>query len=102
MRNRRFYPPAQWFRSRLWKLNRAPLSRILIGSAIVVALLIGAFAATFVYELRSEQQATADVTATEDSFPQSQPSLEGGVAAIQSHEPEPIVQVTGTPARRFR
>jgi type IV secretory pathway VirB10-like protein len=67
------------------------LRRILIGSAIVVALLIGVFAASFVYKLRNQQQASS-ATATDDSYPQSQPSLESGIAAIESHDPEPVVE----------
>ncbi|HYJ88534.1 MAG TPA: hypothetical protein VEW46_20880 [Pyrinomonadaceae bacterium] len=63
---------------------------IFIGSAIVVALFIGAFAATFVYKLRAEQEAS-DITAN-DSAGQNQPSLESGVAAIESQDPEPVVE----------
>jgi len=67
------------------------LRRILIGSALVVALLIGAFAASFVYRLRSGQPAS-DVVATEDSPAQSQVVLESGVAALEPPDPEPVVE----------
>ena len=65
------------------------MRRVLIGLAIVVALLVGAFAATFVYKLRGEQQASTEAR-SQDSVPQIQ-LVEGRVAAIESQESEPIV-----------
>ena len=67
------------------------LRRILIGSALVVALLVGAFAASFVYRLRSGQP-SSNVVATEDSPAQSQVVLESGVAALEPPDPEPVVE----------
>ena len=67
--------------------------RLLIGSAIAVALLIGAVAATFMYKVRGDQQASS-VTATEDLYPQSLPSVEAGIAAVESQEPDRQLSLT--------
>ncbi len=67
------------------------LRRILIGAALVVALMVGAFAASFIFRLRSAQPAS-DVVMTEDSPAQSQVVLESGVVALEPPDPEPVVE----------
>jgi uncharacterized membrane protein len=75
------------------------LRRLVVGSAIVAALLIGAFAATLIYKVRGEGQATT-VTTRADSLTQSHPSIEAEVVGVESQEPEPMALDTKQPDER--
>ncbi len=68
------------------------LNRVLIGSAIVVALFIGVFAASFIYRSRGVTPKTS-AAATEDAPAQSELAVEGGVAAVESPEIEPVAEL---------
>src|SRR5687768_6809505 len=68
-----------------------------LGLAIVVALLIGAFGATLVYKLRGQKQSTS-ITEGADSSQAIPPSVEAGVAAVESQESLPAIPKQDDPA----
>jgi hypothetical protein len=67
------------------------INRLLVGSAILLALLVGVLGATFIYKSRWRAQTTR-ATATENAPAQSELSVEGGIAGVESQEFEQIVE----------
>lgn len=65
------------------------INRLLVGSAIVLALLVGVLGATFIYKSRGGTQTTR-ATASENTPAQSGLAVEAGIVGVESQEIEQI------------